>query len=133
VEQTSPNNPDIEVVERTAQKHLRYFEETDSRCRGLQLPDGLMLRFNLSGTLYFYLKTGVTDGKIISRVFASDSPYDREKAFIGELVTPMFAEQADYHHLRKVEKLVRAWVEFVTTTPDPEQSFSTFEVDRRTT
>ena len=114
--QTTPSDPEIEVVERTTQQHIRYFEETDSRCRGMQLPDGLMLRFNLAGTLYFYLRTGVGDGKITSRVFASDSPYEREKAFIGAVATPMFAELADYEHLRKVEKLVRSWVEFVTSS-----------------
>ena len=131
VSQTTPSNPEIEVVERTTQQHIRYFEETDSRCRGMQLPDGLMLRFNLAGTLYFYLRTGVGDGKITSRVFASDSPYEREKAFIGAVATPMFAELADYEHLRKVEKLVRSWVEFVTSSADPERPFSTFEMGGR--
>jgi hypothetical protein len=81
-----PIAPDAEELDRTTQIHLRHFERTDSRCRGLQLPDGLMLRFNQSTTLFFYLRrTEVKDGKIVTRVFVSDSPYDREKAFIGEL------------------------------------------------
>ena len=122
---------EAEVVERTAQTHLRRFQEADASCRGLQLPDGLLLRFNLADALFFYLRSGVADGKIFTRVFASDSPYDREKSFIGQVSTPMFEEMADSRHFQEVEKLVREWVEFVTTAPDPARPFTTFAMGTR--
>jgi hypothetical protein len=90
----------------------------------MQLPEGVLLRYTLSQALYFYLRSGVQDGNITTRVFASDSPYDRQKADIGEVRTPMFAPKADQTHLRNLERLLRAWIEFVKDSADPEPGFS---------
>jgi hypothetical protein len=71
--------------------HLVHFTTSDPRCRGLELPEGLLLlRYTLSKALYFYLRTGIRDGKIFTRVFASDSPYDRQKTTIGDVMKPIF-------------------------------------------
>ena len=110
---------------------LEHFTSSDPRCRGLQLPEGLMLRYTLSKALYFYLRTGLRDGKISTRVFATDTPYDRQKAPIGEVLTPMFEAQADHQHLLKVQRLVQAWVDFVKEAPDDAVTFKTFPVDEK--
>src|SRR5215212_3879761 len=88
-----------------------HFESAESRCQSLELPEGLLLRCAAARSLYFYLRSGVHDGSITA-VYASDCPYDRQKALIGEVATPMFEEKADLNHLRKAEALVRSWAEF---------------------
>jgi hypothetical protein len=110
-------------------KQIIHFELVDSRCRGLQLPEGVLLRYTLSGALYFYLRSGVKEGKITTRVYASDSPYDRQKAQIGEVTTPMFEAQADQNHMVKLQQKLHAWVEFVRDgADDTEQDFMSFQV-----
>ena len=107
---------------------LAHFRNIDPPCRGLELPDGILLRSTRSASLYFYLRTGVEEGKITTQVFASDSPYDRQKAGIGAVVTPMFEPGADYGHLEKLEGLIRDWVDFVQEGPDPTRDFQSFRV-----
>jgi hypothetical protein len=92
---------------------MQHFQDADPRCRALQLPEGLMLRYTLSQALYFYLRTGVAEGQLRTHVYASDSPYDRCKADVGEVLTPMFESAADRVHLEKLERLLRSWVDFV--------------------
>jgi hypothetical protein len=120
-----------QIVSEVNRVHLQHFVEADPNCRALQLPEGIMLRYTLAHALYFYLRTGIHDGKIRTSVFASDSPYERQKAAIGECSTAMFEPQADMQHLRKVERLLRAWVEFIRDTADPEQSFKSFSLGDR--
>jgi hypothetical protein len=81
--------------------------------------------------LYFYLKTGVADGKIATRIFASDSPYDREKAEIGQVRTPMFEPDADRGHLGRVKGLLDGWVSFVDAAPGTDHDFQAFEMSGR--
>src|SRR5438552_18952843 len=120
---------DGQIIEDFNEKHLRHFELVDSRCRGLQLPEGVLLRYTLSKALYFYLRSGVKDGKITTRVYASDSPYDRQKAQIGEVTTPMFEKQADQNHLIKLQKRLRDWVDFVRERADVvDQDFMSFQI-----
>src|SRR5262245_16197844 len=108
-----------------------HFESADPRCRSLELPEGLLLRYAAARSLYFYLRSGVQDGSITTAVYASDSPYDRQKALIGAVATPMFQGEADLEHLRRVEALVRSWVEFVKD-PDAGEDFRSFPLqDRR--
>jgi hypothetical protein len=61
-------------------------------------------------------------------VFASDSPYDRQKTGIGSVVSPMFEPDADYNHLMRLERLIRDWVEFVQEEPDSTRDFESFRV-----
>lgn len=110
---------------------VQHFRDADPRCRAMQLPEGVLLRYTLSQSLYFYLRSGVNDGHITTRVFASDSPYDRKKADIGEVRTPMFAPQADETHLHKLEQLLRSWIDFVKDAQDVEQDFRSFELGER--
>src|SRR6516164_8629806 len=98
-----------QVVVEAIGGQLAYFKNINPPCRGLELPDGVLLRSTRSTALYFYLRTGVDNGKIKTHVFASDSPYDREKTGIGSVVTPMFEPGADYDHLMHLEKLIRGW------------------------
>ena len=91
----------------------------------------MLLRYTLSRSLYFYLRSGVRDGNITTRVFASDSPYDRQKTDIGEVRTPMLSPQADQTHLQKMERLLRAWIDFVKEEADPESGFKSFELEDR--
>jgi hypothetical protein len=121
--------PDPVAVEVT-RNQLQALTDADARCRGLQLPEGLLLRYNLAASLYFYLKTGVANGKITTRIFASDSPYDREKAEIGEVRTPMFEPDADHGHLERVKGLLDGWVSFVDEAPGTDHDFQAFEMSR---
>jgi hypothetical protein len=118
-----------QVVADLNRTQLQRLTDADPRCRGLELPEGLMLRYALAQSLFFYLRTGVKDGKITTRVFASDSPYDRQKATVGEVRTPMFEPQADARHLDKVQWLLYAWVDFVKNESDDPGDFRSFEVD----
>jgi hypothetical protein len=119
------------IVFEVTRNQLQHFTDSDPRCRGLQLPEGLMLRYTLSRALFFYLRSGVRDGRIFTRVFASDDPYDRQKAPIGEVLTPMFEPHADQVHLKKVERLLHAWVDFVKEAQDDEVTFKTFPVEEK--
>jgi hypothetical protein len=118
---------DRDVVEAIGSQ-LAHFKNIDPPCRGLELPDGILLRSTRSASLYFYLRTGVDHGKIKTQVFASDSPYDRQQAAIGSVVTPMFEPGADHNHLMKLEELVRGWVDFVQEEPDSARDFQSFQV-----
>src|SRR5258706_16349566 len=84
-----------ESLEHFNERQIEHFQHADARCRGLRLPEGVLLRYTMSTALYFYLRTGIQDGKITTQIYASDSPYDREKAIIGEVMTAMFEPQAD--------------------------------------
>jgi hypothetical protein len=119
------------VVYEVTRNQLEHFTGNDPRCRGLQLPEGLMLRYTLSKALYFYLRSGVREGKISTHVFASDTPYDRQKTPIGEVLTPMFDAQADRTHLKKVEALLFAWVDFVKEGADDELGFKSFTMGEK--
>jgi hypothetical protein len=119
---------DTEVVAAIEQQ-LEHFRNLDPPCRGLELPDGIILRHTLSRSLYFYLRTRVEEGKIKTQVFASDSPYDRQKASIGSVMTPMFEHRSDQKHLGKLEELIRQWVEFVQEDLDVSHDFESFQVN----
>ena len=117
-----------QIVVEAISTQLEHFRHIEPPCRGLELPDGIILRHSLSRSLYFYLRTKVEDGKIKTQVFASDSPYERQKASIGSVVTPMFENQADQAHLEKLESLIRDWVEFAKDEPDSGRDFHSFQV-----
>jgi hypothetical protein len=108
---------------------LVHFTSCDPRCRGLELPEGLLLRYTLSRSLYFYLRTGIRDGKLWTRVYASDSAYDRQKTLIGDVLTPLFEPQTDIAHLSKVQTMILSWVDFVKEAPDDAVAFRNFPVD----
>jgi hypothetical protein len=123
-----PEGNDVAAHE-VMRSQLVHFTSSDPRCRGLELPEGLLLRYTLSRSLYFYLRTGIRDGKIWTRVYASDSPYDRQKTTIGDVRTPIFEARADLSHLVRVQKLLYDWVEFVKESSDEEVMFRNFPVE----
>src|SRR4029077_19162213 len=101
----------------------QHFRNIDPPCRGMELPDGVLLRHTRSRSLYFYLKTSIENGKIKTQIHASDSPYDRQKARIGTVMTAMFEARADAVHLEKLENVIREWVEFVQEVLDTGHDF----------
>jgi hypothetical protein len=120
--------PESELVGGVITAQLEHFRNSTPPCRGVELPDGVLLRHTQSASLYFYLRTVAENGAIRTQVFASDSPYDRQKAAIGAVVTPMFDPRADEIHLAKVEDLVRDWVDFVAVDPAADRDFQSFNV-----
>jgi hypothetical protein len=118
-------------VQEATRSQLQHFQESDPNCRAMQLPEGIMLRYTQASSLYFYLRTGVEGGSIRTRVFASDSPYDRQKTGIGEVATPLFQARADQTHLEKLQEMLHAWVDFVKDAPAPERGFVSFPVEHR--
>jgi hypothetical protein len=121
-------NGDEQIIVEVIGSQLQHFQKINPPCRGLELPDGVLLRHTQSRSLFFYLRTTVDNGKIKTQIFASDSPYDRQKAGIGSVVTPMFEAQADYQHLAKLERLIREWVDFVQEMPEGATDFQSFKV-----
>ncbi len=114
------------LVNGVISSQLEHFRRSDPPCRGIQLPEGLILRHTQSPSLYFFLRTLIENGAIWTHIFASDSPYDRQKAAIGSVSTPMFDVGADYTHLRKVEDLIRSWVDFIQEDVEPDRDFESF-------
>jgi hypothetical protein len=126
-----PGVEDPNIIADFTSMQMQHFRESDPRCRALQLPEGIMLRYTLSEALFFYLRTGVKDGKIQTKVYASDSPYDRLKTAIGDVITPMFQAEADVNHFKKLKGLLHSWVDFVKRDPDAVEGFQSFEVHDR--
>jgi hypothetical protein len=120
---------DDQIIVGVISNQLQHFRNIDPPCRGMELPDGVLLRHTRSRSLYFYLKTSIENGKIKTQIHASDSPYDRQKARIGTVITPMFEARADAEHLEKLEKMVREWVEFVQEDLDTGHDFHTFNLE----
>src|SRR6516164_2102231 len=118
-----------QVAVQVISQQLEHFRHSEPPCRGMALPDGILLRHTLSRSLYFYLRTRVEDGKIKTQIYASDSPYDRQKAGIGSVSTAMFEHRSDHAHLEKLERVIRDWVEFVQPEPDSGRDFQAFNVD----
>jgi hypothetical protein len=118
-----------QLVVEVINHQLDHFRNLDPPCRGMELPDGIILRHTRSRSLYFYLRTRVEDGKIKTQVFASDSPYDRQKTSIGSVMTPMFESLSDREHLEKLETLIRRWAEFVQEESGSERDFQSFQVN----
>ena len=117
------------IVTEVISTQLEHFRNIKPPCLGLELPDGILLRHTQSPSLYFYLRTHIDNGKIKTQVYATDSPYERQKASIGTVMTPMFDAGCDFRHLEKLEDLIRQWVEFVDIQPNPEREFDSFKVD----
>ena len=126
--QNGHRSNDDRVVE-VMNHQLEHFRQIEPPCRGMELPDGVVLRHTLSTSLYFYLRTRAEDGKIMTQIFASDSPYDRQKTSIGSVVTAMFEHRSDHAHLEKLETLIRQWVNFVQDEPDLARDFQSFKVN----
>jgi hypothetical protein len=121
-----PAPPDEIFVEFQG-RTLQLMDGADSRCRAMQLPEGLLLRYILAKTLYFYLRTRSKDANLSTQIYATDSPYDPCKTEISEVLTPMFDEGADEIHLKKVQQVLRSWVHFVREQTDgDEEDFVAF-------
>jgi hypothetical protein len=123
--------PENQIVIEATRHQVEHFRGADPRCRVMQVPEGILLRYTLSQALYFYLRTGAADGKIVTRVFASDSPYDPKKNGIGDVSTPMFEPDAEALHLQKLEQLLRSWVNFVRDDPNTAEPFTAFPLHER--
>ena len=120
------------VVNKVTTDQLQHFANGQSGVHGIELPKGVMLRYNLASALYFFLETGVNDGDIRTCVFASDSPYDKvNRVLVSEVRTPMFQDNANETHSTKVEDAVHDWVRFVSEDieVDESQPFTSFQMD----
>ena len=124
-----------EMANSATQNQLAHFADKD-KCQGIQLPKGVMLRYNLSTALYFYLETGILDGAIRTKVYASDSPYDKgNRVLVSDVGTPMFSESDQdpgEEHSGKVEAVVNDWVRFVDDDVEFDEAspFTSFEMEK---
>lgn len=123
---SAPDEP--KIVEEFQHRQLEQLRHADPRCRVLELPEGVLLRYALAQSLYFYLRSRVEDGKLNTRVWASDSPYDRQKAHVGDIATPMFKPEAEANHMRRVLALLRDWVRFVADDAEQGSEFVAFQL-----
>lgn len=127
---------DDSVLAEVNQSQLRYFTTADQRCRGLELPEGILLRYNMAKSLYFYLRTSVEDGAVITKAYSSDTPFDYRKVVIGEVSTPMFDKKShqfdgdvDRKQIEKLRTLLHAWVNFIADTAAASFAFSSFSME----
>lgn len=60
--------------------------------------------------VYFFIDTTVDDGSIVTQIHASDTPYEKQKNYVGQVTTPVSGE-ADNTHLSKVEDAINGWLE----------------------
>ncbi|QGJ69782.1 Hypothetical protein PBC10988_14690 [Planctomycetales bacterium 10988] len=126
-----------EVIDRYSKGQLAHFSEASKeKVQGIQLPKGVMLRYNLAESLYFYLETAVDGGGIVTKVYASNSPYEKDnRVMVGEMRTPIFdektGEDSNVVHSRKVEQAVNDWISFVDDQAevDEDQPFTSFAID----
>jgi hypothetical protein len=103
------------LISRVHRTQADHFEHSDANCRAVRMPDGVLLRYTLHPSLFFFLGSENIDGFVITRVYASDTAYERQKIKLGEISTPMFDQsESDPNHLQQVESLLRSWMEFVT-------------------
>jgi len=131
-----PTQERADIIVESSRAQLEYFTQADSRCRGVQLPEGVMLRYVSAKSLFFYLRTGLQDGKIVTHVYATDSPYDMQKSCIGAVSTALFDigtqrfdPFADQTQVRKLENFLNAWVDFIGESTDETERFSSFQLD----
>jgi hypothetical protein len=115
------------LITRVNHTQAEHFTQPDSNCRVVRMPDGIMLRYTLHPSLFFFLGSENLDGFVITRIFASDTAYERQKIKLGEVSTPMFDQsESDPNHLQQVESLLRSWIEFIAQDPSPDQDFTHF-------
>jgi hypothetical protein len=127
--ESNGSDPNIDISVEFQGRQLQLIETPNSHCKSMQLPEGLLLRYTLAKTLYFYLRSGTRDANISTRVFASDSPYERCKTEIGEVLTPIFGDNPDEAHLTKVQQMLHSWVKFVREqTDDDGEDFVSFQL-----
>jgi hypothetical protein len=120
------------VITRVNNTQAEHFTGSDSNCRVLRMPDGVMLRYTLHRSLFFFLGSENVDGFVITRIFASDTAYERQKIKLGEVSTPMFDQkESEPNHLLQVEALLRAWIDFIAEDPSADQDFKPFELKNR--
>lgn len=118
-----------EVAGSVARTQIQQFTTDDRRCKAVELPKGVMLRYNLAESLYFFLETNVEHGAILTTVNASNSPYEKmNRVLVSEVSTPMFEPNANETHLKRVEQAVRDWVDFVSEDlpMNEEKQFTSF-------
>ena len=121
------------VITQVNHTQMEHFARNDSNCRVLRMPDGVLLRYTMHPSLYFFLTSENADGNVVTRIFASDSPYERQKIKIGDVKTPMFDHSlSDPDHLKLVESMLRGWVDFIVIDESiPTQDFKVFEMNNR--
>jgi hypothetical protein len=121
------------VVTQVNHTQMAHFARSDSNCRVLRMPDGVLLRYTQHPSLYFFLTSENVDGNVVTRIFASDSAYERQKIKIGDVKTPMFDQPlSEPDHLKQVEGLLRSWVDFTSINDSiPEQDFKVLGVKDR--
>jgi hypothetical protein len=116
------------IAEEFQHRQLEQLRQADPRCRVLEMPDGVLLRYTLAQSLFFYLRSRVEDGKLNTRVWASDSPYDRQKAHVGDVISPLFKQESEANHMRRVLAMLRDWVRFVADDAEQGSEFVAFQV-----
>ena len=87
------SNKEEEVINKVSENQLAHFDESE-KVAAVQLPKGVMLRYNLAESLYFYLETLVDGGKIITRVYAANNPYDKDKRVMVTTFARLVRRQA---------------------------------------
>ena len=114
---------DERLITRVNSTQVEHFARSDSTCRALHLPDGVLLRYTLLPSLYFFLASENVDGHVVTSVYASDSAYERKKIKVGQVQTPMFDQtEAEPDHIQHVQGLLRSWIDFLREdSPDGEE------------
>jgi hypothetical protein len=120
------------LISRVHRTQAEHFEHSDTNCRAMRMPDGVMLRYTLHRSLFFFLGSENIDGFVITRIFASDTAYERQKIKLGEVSTPMFDQnESEPNHLVQVETLLRSWTDFVAEEAAAGADYNVFSFKNR--
>lgn len=116
-----------EPVSVLAQYQLQHFTSIEPKCKGVELAEGILLRYRSEKPLFFFLRSFVEGEEIVTRIFSSDSAFDKEKTFVRELRTTNRERCADVVHLEQIERTLRDFVIFVADLADGEEPFMSEE------
>jgi hypothetical protein len=105
--------PEEKAASQSSREQLSHLTSIEPHCHGVEVAEGILLRYLGEVPLYFFLRTSVVHGEIVTRIYSSDTPFEREQEFIRELRSPAGDPGADKAHLARIEQVLHDYVIFV--------------------
>lgn len=115
--------PEEKAAAQASRQHLSHLTSIEPHCHGVEVAEGILLRYLGEVPLYFFLKTSLVLGEIVTRIYSSDTPFEREQEFVRELRSPSGDPGADKAHLAKIEQVLHDYVIFVGDADEDSDPF----------
>jgi hypothetical protein len=116
--------PEEKAASQASREQLTHLTSIEPQCHGVEVAEGILLRYLGEEPLYFFLKTSIVLGEIVTRIYSSDTPFEREQEFIRELRSPAGNPGADQAHLAKIEQVLHDYVIFVGDADEGSDPFT---------